>query len=113
MKSLINADDGGVLLEQVELADTFFRRLVGLQFRHSLARDRCLWLTPCSSLHTCFMRFPIDIFMLDTNDVVIAIRRNVRPWRAVIGVPGTVSVIETYAGAIEIKLATRLATLSR
>lgn len=35
----------------------------------------------CSSVHTCFMAFPIDIAFIDRSGNVLARYENVRPWR--------------------------------
>ena len=100
MKQLIDMTNGAVLLQSVETADTFFTRLRGLQFRSSLPRDGGLLLSPCSSLHTCFMRFPIDVIMLDADNIVLGHRRNLKPWRMFLCEKHTTSVIETQVDAL-------------
>ncbi len=45
----------------VEMADTFLRRFLGLMGRKSISPGYGLFLYPCSSVHMCFMRFPIDV----------------------------------------------------
>ncbi|MDX1926557.1 MAG: DUF192 domain-containing protein, partial [Pirellulaceae bacterium] len=62
---LVDVSDGRVILPELEIASTFWSRFVGLQFRRELPKHSGLWLSPCSSIHTCFMRFPIDVLMLD------------------------------------------------
>ncbi len=100
MRQLIDATSGAVLLESVETADSFWKRLQGLQFRSTLPTDSGLFLTPCSSLHTCFMRFPIDVIMLDAENVVLGHRRNIQPWRLVFCPKQTFGVIETRVDAL-------------
>ena len=100
MKQLIDLSDGSVLLDSVEMADSFWTRFWGLQFRAPLSQERGIFLTPCSSLHTCFMRFPIDVVMLDANLVVLEHRRNIQPWRLVFCPKTTSSVIETSVDAL-------------
>lgn len=106
---LTNENTGEVLLSQLEVADTFFQRLRGLQFRRSISCNSGLLLSPCSSLHTCFMRFSIDVIMLDADNIVLAIRRSVQPWRMLLCDPGTVKVIETGMGTVSFDVGTRLA----
>ena len=36
---------------------------------------------PCESVHTFFMRFPIDLVYLDRNNKVRKVRSAVGPWR--------------------------------
>lgn len=100
MKKLIDEANGSVLLQSVEMADSFWTRFRGLQFRSPLPAERGIFLTPCSSLHTCFMRFPIDVLMLDTDLVVLEHRRNIQPWRLIFCPKQTSSVIETGVDAL-------------
>ena len=99
---LVRASDGHVLLDQLSLATTFLRRLRGLQLLPRLDPAHGLLLCPCPSLHTCFMRFPIDVVMLDRNGTVLDIRRNIPPWRIVLCPPKTRAIIETAPGALDL-----------
>jgi uncharacterized membrane protein (UPF0127 family) len=47
----------------------------------ALERDEGMLIRPASSIHTCFMRFPIDVVFLDRGNTVVAVREDVRPWR--------------------------------
>jgi uncharacterized protein len=105
---LIDAGTGDVLLNNLEVADTFWKRFKGLQLRRSMSADSGLLITPCSSLHTCFMRFSIDVIMLDKANVVLGLKRDVVPWRALFCDRGTTRVIEVMHGAVEIAAGTRL-----
>ena len=40
-----------------------------------------LVIVPSSSIHTQFMRFPIDVLHVNKEDVIVGIDRNLRPWR--------------------------------
>ena len=99
MPKLINASNNATILEQLETASTFWQRFKGLQLRHPLPADAGLMITPCSSLHTCFMRFAIDVVMLDKELNVLGVRENVKPWRMVLCAKQTTSVIETTHGS--------------
>ncbi len=93
---------GAIILPHLEVADTFVRRLVGLQFRRSLAQNAGILISPCSSIHTCFMRFSIDVWMLDRQGVVLKFKRGVRPWTFVIAPRGTHSILETATNSISL-----------
>ena len=69
------------LVEQVEIANTFWARLKGLMFRKTLSQEAGLLLDPCPQIHTCFMRFAIDVVFLDHTNRVIAVLENMKPWR--------------------------------
>ncbi|WP_372717883.1 DUF192 domain-containing protein [Novipirellula sp.] len=112
MKRLIDATTNEVLLNRVEVADTFWQRFKGLQFRSPLPTDTGLLITPCSSLHTCFMRFLIDVVMLDQELCVVGIRKQVRPWNAIFCVPQTTSVIEITSASKSWTLGQKLKIVS-
>lgn len=76
-----NKRTGEKLVSQVELANTFWARLKGLMFRKTLAQDTGLLLDPCPQIHTCFMRFSIDVVFLDNTNRVVAVLEDLKPWR--------------------------------
>src|SRR3989440_11183809 len=73
--------EAGIVCEQGVVADSFGLRLRGLLGRRGLEPNEGLLLVGSPSLHTTFMRFPIDAVFLDRELVVIGIRPNMRPWR--------------------------------
>jgi len=86
------------LIPELIIADTFWKRSIGLMGRPSLKAGLGLLLRPCNSIHTCFMRFSIDVIFLDVQNRVVRIRSNVKPWRMVWGGWKTHSVIEVQSG---------------
>ena len=113
MKILVrNQTRGTVLGEAVELADTSAKRRTGLLKHERLEPGAGLWIVPCESVHTFFMRFAIDLVYLDRKHQVKKVRSAVGPWRvsacflahSVIELPaGTVSATRTEPGdAVEI-----------
>ena len=97
---LINARTGGVVAREVELADSRASRRKGLLGRDSLAPSSALILVPCFSIHTAFMRFPIDVVFVDRAGVVVRAVRHIGPWRAAASLRGH-AVIEMAAGSLE------------
>jgi uncharacterized membrane protein (UPF0127 family) len=69
--------------EHTVIADQLLRRMRGLLGRRSLPVGEGLVLHPCHSVHTAFMRFPIDVVFLDHDLRVMKIVESLRPWRAV------------------------------
>ena len=61
-------------------ADTFWKRLIGLIGRKDMPDNEALLLSPCSSVHTFFMRFPIDLVWLDKDMNIVRIDKSVGPW---------------------------------
>ena len=61
---------GRVLVSEVRVADTFFKRLKGWMLLKK-PPQHVLWIKPCASIHTFFMNFPIDVLFLDEDLVVV------------------------------------------
>ena len=78
------ANDGGdVVCERCFVAETAFARLRGLLGRSGLSSGEGMLLRPTSSIHTAFMRFPIDAVFLDRSDRVVKVASDLRPWRMI------------------------------
>jgi uncharacterized protein len=84
---------------EAEVADTPASRSRGLLGRDHLAPDRGLLIRPCSSIHTFFMRFPIDVVFLDRDAVVRRIVARMGPWRLAWGGWSAWQTLELAAGA--------------
>ena len=90
----------------VELADNFFGRLLGLMFRRRLPEGRGLLLAPCNSVHMLFMRFAIDVVYLDENFRIKKIVRDLTPWLGMSVCFGAWGALELVSGeAQRLKLA--------
>jgi uncharacterized membrane protein (UPF0127 family) len=74
---------GQVVCERCGIADAPLARVKGLLGRSDLSPGDGLLIRPTWSIHTAFMRFPIDVVFVGSDLRVLAIRENVRPWRAV------------------------------
>ena len=80
MAALLQSD-GRVVCPQLTVADTILKRTKGLLGRSELGPDEGLLLRPANSVHTAFMRFPIDVVFLDRDLNVLDVRASVLPWR--------------------------------
>lgn len=81
---LEDAETGEVLIDRLYAAESFWQRLVGLQFARPLEPDSGLLLRHCRSVHTMCMRFSIDLLFLGADFTILEVRRGVPPWRIVI-----------------------------
>lgn len=88
-----------VLGRAVRRAGTFSQRLAGLMFRSALAEGEGLWIEPCNSVHTHFMRFPIDVLFLDRQGMVLHLIPAMAPWRFSPLIRPAHAVLELAAGA--------------
>ncbi|MBB6453318.1 hypothetical protein HNQ94_001766 [Salirhabdus euzebyi] len=85
---------------RIDIADTFFKRVRGLMFKKELVGEG-LHIEPCNSIHMCFMKFPIDVVMLDKNKEVVFIKADVKPWRIIPPVKEAYSTLELPVGSIQ------------
>lgn len=99
---------GEVLATRVFRADTPWARMKGLLGRKTLSPEEGLWIVPANSVHTCFMRFPIDVVFLDAKGVILKVISPMPPWRMTLPVLGAKSVLELPAGASVLKAGDRL-----
>ena len=68
---------------EVEIADTFLKRTVGLMFRKpGMYHMEFTVSKPQRMLvHTFFMRFPIDVTFYNEEGVVVKTVKHMKPWR--------------------------------
>ena len=90
--------DGTVVCARCELAVTPLTRMRGLLGRSSLAADEGMFFRPAGSIHMFFMRFPIDAVFCDRDLRVVAVARDLRPWRTA-RARGAKAVVELAVGA--------------
>jgi len=96
-----NLRNGKELSNNVTIAGSLLKRMKGLLGRDELPKGEALWIKPCMSIHTFFMRFPIDIVFLNKDNCVVATIKNLQPNRLTRLYPKASSVLELPAGAIE------------
>lgn len=100
MKAL-NTRNGKELSSHLDVADNLFKRLKGLLGKTEMEHGEALWIKPCMSIHTLWMKFPIDVIFLNKKNRVVAAIKNVKPNRLTSLYPKAVSVLELPAGTIE------------
>ena len=98
---LLNRRSGAVLAGRVERAVSVRARLRGLLGRTSLPEGEALVIEPCTSIHTFFMRFPIDAAFLARDGRVLRAISFLRPWRATRSYPAAALVVELPAGTLQ------------
>ncbi len=103
MVGAVNQKNDRQLASEIRVARSLWARFWGLMGRRSLPEGHGILLTPCTSVHTFFMRFPIDVVFLDRNGRVVKIIPAMKPWRTALGGRGARSALELEAGAAEAK----------
>ncbi len=76
---MIIYNNGVLLADKVQSADTFFQRFIGLMGKIGLDSSEGLLLKNCSSVHCFFMKFPIDVIYL-ASDMTVLYKETIRPW---------------------------------
>ena len=74
--------DGAIACERCTVADRMLSRMKGLLGRKDLSTGEGILIRPAPSIHTFFMRFPIDVVFLSRQGDVLKIAERVAPWRA-------------------------------
>lgn len=90
--------NGVRVIEWVEIASTFWSRMTGLMGRCQIAPGCALLIPHCSSVHTFFMRFHLDLIFLDSGGTVVKVVRDVAPYRIVTGGMRARTTVEVASG---------------
>jgi len=98
---LRNTRTGHLIAERVVPAFESDARRKGLLGRDSFEKGSAMVIAPSNAIHTLFMRFPIDVLFVRRNGVVVKVRRNIPPWRAVASL-WAYAVIELPAGTLRV-----------
>ena len=104
-----NRTRGTLIASDVEAADGFWAKFMGLMGRPSLTAGSGLWLPGGNGIHMMFMRFPIDAMFLgkpgpDGARPVVAASENLPAWR------GLVPLVRNAHGVLELPVGTILAS---
>ena len=90
------------LIERVELADTFLKKLGGLMFSQPEELG-LVFVYPTEqfiSLHMFFVFYPIDVLWLDSGGKVVFLKENFRPFTVVFPPVKARFVVELPEGLI-------------
>jgi uncharacterized protein len=83
---ILNQTREQVLAGRAELARSFWSRGLGLMGRSALPTGYALIIYPEWSIHTFFMRIPIDVLFVGRDGRVLALRKAMPPNRPFAGV---------------------------
>ena len=90
-----------VLASRARWARSVAQRLVGLIGCTRLEPGQGLIIPACRSIHTCFMRIPIDAVFVDQSWRVVKLYRQLVPWRLSATVWEAWAVVELPAGRLD------------
>jgi uncharacterized membrane protein (UPF0127 family) len=98
---VVNSTRGTLVGESIRVAETGLTRIVGLLGERELLPGDGLLIVPSQGVHTLGMRFAIDVAVLDGDWTVIAMRRNVRPFRMTRVFWKAAAVLELRSGTLD------------
>ena len=98
---IIDVTRNSVVGWDIVVASSCWSRMVGLLGRTGLEPGTGLLIAPSSGVHTCGMRFPIDVVALDRNLRVLGTWRRLGSFRIAALGWKTRAVLELPAGAIQ------------
>lgn len=92
---------GECIANRVEIAQTFFTRLIGLTNRSKMIDGNGIYFPGCRSIHSFFMKFSIDILFLDKEMHITKIVSCLKPNRLAFSPLQTRHTLELTCGALE------------
>ena len=99
-RALVNGRTGVVVAHDVEAALSSRARRRGLLGRDAMHDGQALILAPCGAIHTCGMRFPIDVLFVARDGCVLKIVERLAAWR-IAGSLRAIATVELPAGHVE------------
>lgn len=99
--SAIQTADGRWIARRLIIARSFGDRLRGVLKHGDLEPDTALLITPCSSIHTFAVPFPLDAIFLSAQLRILHLAPNIAPWRIRWAPRGTKHVLELPAGTLD------------
>ncbi|MDR0724198.1 MAG: DUF192 domain-containing protein [Endomicrobium sp.] len=86
---------------EIKTAKTFLSRFLGFMFKRNA--NYALLFKNCRSVHTFFMRFNIDVVFLDKENKIVKVVKNVEPFRIVLPIKNSFSILEVPSNAVNFK----------
>ena len=90
--NLYNRSKNCLIASKAVVADNFFLRLKGLMFREGMDEEEALIFYHTPSIHTFFMRFPIEVVFLNKKMQVVEIHQELGPRRIVFSASASIAV---------------------
>jgi uncharacterized membrane protein (UPF0127 family) len=90
-----------IILKKCIIAKSFWTRFMGLMGKKALPMEEGILFPKCNSIHTFFMRFPIDVILLSKECIVEKTVQELKPWRLLLPQKNVRHVLEVSSGFIE------------
>jgi hypothetical protein len=99
--NLIDGTGKELIAAEIIEANSFSDKLFGLITRRKLKDGEGFLIKSCSSIHTFWMRYSIDVVFLDKKNQVLAIYTDLKPFRATRFIKNACCVLELPSGTIK------------
>jgi uncharacterized membrane protein (UPF0127 family) len=76
---VVNESRRKVLGGRIRLAHSLIERMRGFLFRRAPEVGEGLFLAPCKGVHTYWLRFPLDVILIDDSGNVVAAHAGLLP----------------------------------
>lgn len=80
-------------IKDIYIAESFYEKFKGLMFI-SKQKSFKLLIKNCNSVHTCFMKFNLDIYCLDKDYKIITVYTNIKPFRFILPTKKVCHILE-------------------
>jgi len=90
-----------IIAYNIKIADSFFKRLMGLLNRDKLESDEGLLLKKCKQIHTFGMKFNIDAIFLNKEGEIVYIEFNMGAGKISKCIKNSCQVLELRAGTAD------------
>ena len=104
---ILNENTSEIIDIKIEYADTFFKRFKGLMLKKDIDFGVVFTNLSGSSIHTMFMRFEIDIYFLDENNVIFE-KASLKPWRFYTPKRHPEFILETKRNHVSLKIGEKI-----
>lgn len=96
-----NTRTGQTIQDNLRVVATFSGRFKGLMFTRTFPKYGGIIIKPCQGVHTFFMRYPIDVLLLDGENRVIYQKIMLRPNRMTPFIRGAKIAVEMPGGTLQ------------
>lgn len=100
-KLIISSNNGKVIAINTRYAQTVVTRMIGLLATSSFNAGDGLYISPCSSIHTVGMKYPIDVVFINEFNIINKVVMGLKPNRICLSLSGCCSVLELPQGVIK------------
>jgi len=98
---IVNQTRDRLLADKARVTRTVKERMRGLLGRNGLDAGEALYISPCTSIHSFFMRFVFDAVFVGRDGTVLHMISRMKKWRMSKIVPQAAGVVELAEGVLE------------